>query len=58
MPLSGQGSELIEYTDGQTVGMLVDAKERYIKGEDTSQEVVALLRELAHFYPITYQKGG
>lgn len=35
----------------KSVGMLVDAKERYLKGEDRSQEVVALLKELAHFYP-------
>jgi hemerythrin-like domain-containing protein len=40
----------------KTVGMLVDAKERYLKGEDTSQKVVALLRELAHFYPIHIEK--
>lgn len=41
----------------KSVGMLVDAKERYIKGEeDTSQEVVALLRELAHFYPTHIEK--
>jgi hemerythrin-like domain-containing protein len=40
----------------KTVGMLVDAKERYLKGGDTSQEVVALLRELAHFYPIHIEK--
>jgi len=40
----------------KTVGMLVDAKERYLQGEDTSQEVVALLRELAHFYPIHIEK--
>lgn len=33
----------------KTVGMPVDVKERYLKREDTSQEVVALLRELAHF---------
>jgi hemerythrin-like domain-containing protein len=39
----------------KTVGMLVDAKERYLKGE-ASQEVVALLRELAHFYPIHIEK--
>ena len=36
--------------------MLVDAKERYLKGENTSQEVVALLRELANFYPIHIEK--
>ncbi|MEN6421215.1 MAG: hemerythrin domain-containing protein [Smithella sp.] len=36
----------------KSVGMLVDAKERYLKGEEnTVQEVVVLLRELAHFYP-------
>jgi hemerythrin-like domain-containing protein len=38
------------------VGMLVAAKERYFHGEDTSQEVVALLKELAHFYPIHIEK--
>ena len=40
----------------KTVGMLVNAKERYLKGENTSQEVVALLRELAHFYPVHIEK--
>jgi hemerythrin-like domain-containing protein len=40
----------------KTVGMLVDAKERYLKGENTSQEVVVLLRELAQFYPVHIQK--
>jgi hemerythrin-like domain-containing protein len=34
----------------------VDAKERYLKGENTSQEVVSLLEELAHFYPIHIEK--
>jgi hemerythrin-like domain-containing protein len=38
------------------VGMLVDAKERYLTGENTSQEVVALLKELAYFYPIHIEK--
>ncbi|OHE16561.1 MAG: cation-binding protein [Syntrophobacterales bacterium GWC2_56_13] len=38
------------------VGMLVDAKERYLKGENTSQEVVAPLMELAHFYPVHIEK--
>lgn len=38
------------------VGMLVNAKERYLDGEDTSQEVVFLLKELAHFYPIHIEK--
>ena len=38
------------------VGMLVDAKERYLKGENTSQEVVSLLGKLAHFYPIHIEK--
>ncbi len=33
------------------MGMLVDAKQRYLKGENTLQEVVVLLNELAHFYP-------
>ena len=40
----------------KTVGMLVDAKERYLKGENTSREVVSLLGELAHFYPIHIEK--
>jgi hemerythrin-like domain-containing protein len=40
----------------KTVGMLVDAKERYLKGENTSQEVIVLLKELAHFYPIHIEK--
>ena len=35
----------------KTVGMLVDAKERYVKGENTSYEIVTFLEELAHFYP-------
>jgi hemerythrin-like domain-containing protein len=38
------------------VGMLVDAKERYLKGENTSEEVAALLGELAHFYPVHIEK--
>jgi hemerythrin-like domain-containing protein len=40
----------------KTVAMLVDAKERHLTGEDTSQEVVTLLKELAHFYPIHIEK--
>jgi hemerythrin-like domain-containing protein len=40
----------------KTVGMLVDAKQRYLKGENTSQEVVALLGELARFYPAHIKK--
>ena len=40
----------------KTVGMLVDAKERYLRGENTSQEVISLLTELAHFYPIHIEK--
>lgn len=38
------------------VGMLVDAKERYLRGEDTSREVVLYLKELAHFYPLHIEK--
>jgi len=38
------------------VGMLVDAKERYLKGGNTSQEIVVLLNELARFYPIHIEK--
>lgn len=40
----------------KSVSMLVDAKERYLKGENTSEEVVALLKELAHFYPVHIEK--
>lgn len=40
----------------KTVGLLVNANERYLKGENTSQEVVALLKELARFYPIHIEK--
>ena len=40
----------------KTVGMLVDAEKRYLKGEDASQEVVSLLRELAQFYPVHIEK--
>ena len=39
-----------------TVGRLVDAKQRYLKGENTLQEVVILLNELAHFYPKHIEK--
>ena len=35
---------------------LVDAKQRYLKGENTLQEVVILLNELAHFYPKHIEK--
>lgn len=40
----------------KTVGKLVAAKERYLTGEDTSQEVIDYLKELSHFYPIHIQK--
>jgi hemerythrin-like domain-containing protein len=40
----------------QTVGNLVDAKEKYLKGEDTSQRIVACLKELAEFYPKHIEK--
>ena len=40
----------------EMVGKLVDAKERYLKGENTSQEVIALLEELARFYPVHIEK--
>jgi hemerythrin-like domain-containing protein len=39
-----------------TVGKLVDAKERYLRGEDTSQLVVTYLKELAEFYPKHIEK--
>jgi len=31
----------------ETVGKLVEAKERYLKSENTAQEVIAYLKELA-----------
>jgi hemerythrin-like domain-containing protein len=40
----------------KTVSTLIDAKERYLRGENTSQAVVVLLRELARFYPIHIEK--
>jgi len=46
-------NDLIEehkYARG-VVRKLVDAKERYLKGENTSGEVIAYLKELAQFYP-------
>lgn len=39
-----------------TVGKLFDAKERYLNGENTSPEVVILLKELARFYPMHIKK--
>lgn len=38
------------------VGKLVDAKERYLKGENTSDAVISYLRELARFYPVHIEK--
>lgn len=40
----------------KTVGKLVEAKERYLKGENTSREVITLLKELASFYPMHIKK--
>ncbi|MGZ3592545.1 MAG: hemerythrin domain-containing protein [Syntrophales bacterium] len=40
----------------KTVGNLVAAKERYLTGEDTSQEVISYLKELARFYPQHIEK--
>jgi hemerythrin-like domain-containing protein len=40
----------------ETVRKLVEAKERYLKGENTAQEVITYLRELARFYPLHIQK--
>ena len=40
----------------KTVRELVDAKERYLKGEDNSQEVINYLKELAQFYPKHIEK--
>ncbi|MCE5265600.1 MAG: hemerythrin domain-containing protein [Deltaproteobacteria bacterium] len=38
------------------VGRLVEAKDRYLKGEDTSQEVIGHMLELASFYPRHIEK--
>jgi hemerythrin-like domain-containing protein len=38
------------------VGRLAGAKDRYLKGEDTSQEVIGLMLELASFYPRHIEK--
>jgi hemerythrin-like domain-containing protein len=40
----------------ETVRKLVEAKESYLKGENTAQEVIAYLKELARFYPLHIQK--
>ncbi len=40
----------------KVVGKLIEAKERYLKGENTAQEVIACLRELAQFYPKHIEK--
>jgi hemerythrin-like domain-containing protein len=40
----------------KTVGNLVAVKERYLMGEDTSQEVIGCLKELARFYPQHIEK--
>ncbi|MBW2637423.1 MAG: hemerythrin domain-containing protein [Deltaproteobacteria bacterium] len=38
------------------VGKLVDAKERYLRGEDNAQEIIDYLKELARFYPKHIEK--
>jgi hemerythrin-like domain-containing protein len=38
------------------VGKLVNAKERYLKGGDTSEEVINCMKELARFYPRHIEK--
>jgi hemerythrin-like domain-containing protein len=40
----------------RTVGKLIDAKERYLRGENTSKFVVDYLKELAWFYPQHIEK--
>ena len=40
----------------KTTGLLVDAKERYLKDENTVEEVMALMKELARFYPVHIEK--
>ncbi|MCG6534412.1 MAG: hemerythrin domain-containing protein [Syntrophales bacterium LBB04] len=51
-------NELLEehtYSRG-TVVKLVAAKERYLKGENSSKEVIAYLKELSEFYPRHIEK--
>lgn len=38
------------------VGELVAAKKKYLKGENTSETIVMLMRELARFYPVHIEK--
>jgi len=38
------------------VGKLVEAKERYLKGEEALQEIIDYLKELAQFYPRHIEK--
>jgi hemerythrin-like domain-containing protein len=40
----------------ETVRKLVEAKDKYLKGEDTVQDVIGYLKELAGFYPLHIQK--
>jgi hemerythrin-like domain-containing protein len=40
----------------QVVGKLVAARDRYLQGEDTAQEIIACLKELAQFYPAHIEK--
>ncbi|MDD5723655.1 MAG: hemerythrin domain-containing protein [Syntrophales bacterium] len=40
----------------KVVGKLIEAKERYLKGENTAQEVIDYLKELAQFYPQHIEK--
>ncbi|HOI93114.1 MAG TPA: hemerythrin domain-containing protein [Syntrophobacter fumaroxidans] len=40
----------------ETVKQLVEAKERYLRGEGTAREVVAHLEALARFYPLHIEK--
>jgi hemerythrin-like domain-containing protein len=40
----------------ETVRKLLQAKEKYLKGENTAPEVIAYLQELARFYPLHIQK--
>ena len=40
----------------KTVRELVETKERYLKGENNSKEVITYLKELAQFYPKHIEK--
>jgi hemerythrin-like domain-containing protein len=60
-PWGTQGMWILIYVEGsdamKPIGpILVDAKARYLRGENTSQLVIAYMKELAKFYPQHIEK--